>query len=231
MFNNNKYTKWYYQIIKNRKSNPLPKTIYQEKHHIIPKSLGGDNSIANIVSLSAREHFVCHRLLVKMTSGKDKIKMSYAIRMMGRVKNHYQHRHKITSKIYELILEETKLCLSENNTGVNNPFYGKKHSTETKLIMKSKRAEQIPPMLGKHRSLETKNKLRDATLMQFASDTAREHNRQKSLKFFENPIHRYNAGNGKRGKSWYYDPESGHSILAFQIDIPKNYIKGRKIKK
>lgn len=56
MFIDNKYTQCYYRIVDNRKANPL--TGYSEKHHIIPKSLGGNNKKENLVSLTAREHFV-----------------------------------------------------------------------------------------------------------------------------------------------------------------------------
>lgn len=38
---------------------------YYEKHHIIPKSLGGSNESNNLVLLTAREHYLCHWLLVK----------------------------------------------------------------------------------------------------------------------------------------------------------------------
>ena len=55
----------------------IPK--YVEKHHIIPKSLGGNNRKENLVNLSAREHFICHRLLVKMLNGDAKNKMIYAL--------------------------------------------------------------------------------------------------------------------------------------------------------
>ena len=51
---------------------------YTEIHHIIPKSLGGTEDSTNKIRLSAREHFIIHKLLVKMTTGKDKSKMSYA---------------------------------------------------------------------------------------------------------------------------------------------------------
>jgi hypothetical protein len=61
IFINNKYTNWYNSIINNVKNRNI--TGYTEKHHIIPSSLGGDNSKENIVSLTAREHFVCHLLL------------------------------------------------------------------------------------------------------------------------------------------------------------------------
>jgi len=36
---------------------------YKEKHHIIPKCMGGSNKKENLVELTAREHYVAHRLL------------------------------------------------------------------------------------------------------------------------------------------------------------------------
>ena len=63
MYLENKYTRWYYAIIiaaqsQNRKKN---NGVYYENHHILPKSLGGDNSKDNLVNLTAREHFICHQ--------------------------------------------------------------------------------------------------------------------------------------------------------------------------
>jgi hypothetical protein len=39
---------------------------YVEKHHIIPKCLGGTDRKDNLVYLSAREHYVAHQLLAKI---------------------------------------------------------------------------------------------------------------------------------------------------------------------
>jgi len=64
------YQRIYNELIINRQNNPLPKEIYTEKHHIIPKSLGGSNNKSNIVALSAREHFIAHWLLAKIYGGK-----------------------------------------------------------------------------------------------------------------------------------------------------------------
>lgn len=58
------YKRIYDQIIDNRKQNSYDG--YTENHHIIPRSLGGNDDVDNIVSLSAREHFICHYLLAKM---------------------------------------------------------------------------------------------------------------------------------------------------------------------
>lgn len=36
-----------------------------ERHHIIPKSIGGTNDTSNIAILTYREHFIAHWLLTK----------------------------------------------------------------------------------------------------------------------------------------------------------------------
>ena len=44
---------------------------YTEKHHIIPRSLGGSDDNRNIVILTAREHFVAHCLLARIYGGSQ----------------------------------------------------------------------------------------------------------------------------------------------------------------
>ena len=39
---------------------------YTERHHILPKCMGGSNEKHNLVDLTAEEHFLAHQLLVKM---------------------------------------------------------------------------------------------------------------------------------------------------------------------
>jgi hypothetical protein len=75
----NRYTRLYYSIISNAKQRALPRDTYKEEHHIIPESLGGSNDLDNLVSLTYREHRICHKLLVRMTTGADKGKMAYAL--------------------------------------------------------------------------------------------------------------------------------------------------------
>ena len=71
MFNETKYTKWYYRIIVAAKPRKKSKELYTEHHHIIPDSMGGPTTKQNMVHLTAREHFICHWLLTKMTSGAE----------------------------------------------------------------------------------------------------------------------------------------------------------------
>ncbi len=61
------YDKVYNSLIgKSRSGRDIPIDTYTERHHIIPKCMGGGNEAANIAILTAREHFIAHWLLYKI---------------------------------------------------------------------------------------------------------------------------------------------------------------------
>lgn len=70
MFITNKYTRIYYAIVSQAIEIGKPSE-YCELHHIVPKALGGSNDIANLVYLTAKQHFICHLLLPKMCSMEE----------------------------------------------------------------------------------------------------------------------------------------------------------------
>lgn len=111
MFLQNKYTNFYYAIIKNSKQRDLPQ--YYEKHHIIPKCLNGNDSIDNIANLTAREHFICHLLLTKMVENNSGIK--FALHMMTNVNGNQQRNYKINSRIYDYIKKLNSEACSQRN--------------------------------------------------------------------------------------------------------------------
>lgn len=43
---------------------------YLEKHHIVPRSLGGDDTPGNLIRLTPEDHFFAHLLLAKIHGGK-----------------------------------------------------------------------------------------------------------------------------------------------------------------
>jgi small subunit ribosomal protein S16 len=102
IFIQNKYTIWYNSIISNAQTRTLPKDTYIERHHIIPRSLGGNNEQSNLVKLTAREHFVCHLLLTKMTIGRMRYKMSKALTMIMSIRRVGDRtNYAITSRWYD----------------------------------------------------------------------------------------------------------------------------------
>ena len=95
---------------------------YTEKHHIIPKSLGGSNSKGNLVALTAREHFVCHLLLTKMTEGDARNKMLSAVfYLTGRGKAKERDNVIKNSRLYENLRKEHALCVSKQKKGCKQP--------------------------------------------------------------------------------------------------------------
>jgi hypothetical protein len=80
VFIENKYKKYYYNIINNSLNrNDEYDNQLHEKHHILPKSFGGSDGEDNIAILTFREHYICHLLLTKFTTGKYKAKMIFAL--------------------------------------------------------------------------------------------------------------------------------------------------------
>lgn len=63
------YHRIYREFIADRKSKPKPEG-YTERHHILPRSLGGGDDTDNLIDLTAEDHFFAHLLLAKMHGGR-----------------------------------------------------------------------------------------------------------------------------------------------------------------
>lgn len=85
-----------------------------ERHHIVPKSMGGTNAKSNIVFFTPREHYVAHHLLWKIHKNKQ---MFYAfwcmVTRMGRNDNSYR----VTSRVYEQAKLEHRIMSSSTHRG------------------------------------------------------------------------------------------------------------------
>lgn len=127
VFINNKYTTTYFAIINNAK-NRTNLVGYTENHHIIPKSLGGTNDKTNLVKLSAREHFICHKLLTKMVTGKSRYKILEAFSYFS---NNSNRKLTFTSRQASEIREANSIASSERNKG--NQFYKFRKPAATEL--------------------------------------------------------------------------------------------------
>lgn len=133
LFLDNKYTRWYFQIVTAAK-NRSASINYSERHHIIPKSLGGGNTRDNLVDLTAREHFVCHLLLRKTFSDKPAIqKMKYAAWQIMNCKNkHTGLRYAPSSRIYEVLKIDVASANSERLTGKTLPLEHRSKISKTR---------------------------------------------------------------------------------------------------
>lgn len=122
---------------------------YTEKHHIIPRTLGGSDDAANIVVFTAREHFIAHLLLAKIYGGP----MWHAAHMMSNMKRY-------TNRKYEKVREEHAKQVSIRQTG-------KVVSTETrkKISENKERSAKISQSLkGRPKSEEHKEAYKQARI-------------------------------------------------------------------
>lgn len=106
-FPDNKYTRWYIQLVESRANQA--KTQYQtEEHHIFPKSIFGDNN--KLVTLTHREHYIAHLLLWKMFAEgtKERQSMAIALNCMGGMTNTKNCRivHRVPSSIHSKARKE-----------------------------------------------------------------------------------------------------------------------------
>src|ERR1035437_2691465 len=82
---------------------------YYEQHHIVPKCLGGNNEKENKVLLTAREHYVCHKLLHYIYPNNNKLSFAYH----AMINMHKERRKlKLTSREYEEIRTAYSMAIS-----------------------------------------------------------------------------------------------------------------------
>jgi hypothetical protein len=176
------YTEIYNQIIERARSENRRKGVglYYEAHHIIPKCMGGGNGKENLVELTAREHFICHWLLIKMTEGEHRSKMLYALNGM-KAENRYQQRYAsaITARVYERYRIEHAKNHSETMKGRTPPNKGRKMSDEQKQLLRER--AKANHASGKMYSVESQQKRLEKLKDYKHSEATREKQRLSQL--------------------------------------------------
>ena len=209
---------------------------YSEKHHVVPKCIGGTDSASNIVSLTPEEHYIAHQLLCKIYPHEGKL--AFALKMMT-VSNQHQQRN---NKTYGWVKRQWRRALSNNMkgklVGEKNGMYNKRHTPEAIERMKvarsggtiteehkkavseastgktlSERHKRILSQIhtGKVVSEETRERLRNANL-----------GRKMSIEWCkQNAENKRGAGNGMF--------KNGHKVSGEKNGMyGKSAIKGRK---
>ena len=137
MFTHNKYHATYFKIIHRAQQRLLPTDIKVEVHHIIPRSLGGSDSPDNLVKLTLKEHWMCHRLLVKFLNDPISLRKMYNALFMMAVKDY----RTVNGRIYEYIKEN---CVPWNKglTGLYQPPLSEESKQKLRNLWKNKKRPQ-----------------------------------------------------------------------------------------
>ncbi len=163
------YQRIYNAIISKRKLSPLMKSssTYTEVHHIIPRCLGGSNSVSNLVRLTAREHFIVHMMLAKVYPDNNGLRLAAYLMC----KHTTYEDIKIRSRIYENFrIERTKMVVSvEVRQKMSNARLGKKLSEQHKRNISENNGLKGKVLTDHHRQ-----KISKSNTGKRHSDTAKE---------------------------------------------------------
>ena len=146
------YQKIYDRLIKNAQSREIEG--YFERHHIVPRCMGGSDDKQNIVKLTAREHFIAHLLLFKIHP--TNLKLVKAIMMM--CVGHVDERRKINNRLYERLRLSFSQAQSECQSGNRNSQFGSQwiYNPLTQIDKKIKNSGEIPQGWVKGRYVKPK---------------------------------------------------------------------------
>ena len=160
------YKKHYDKLIERAKFREI--NCYVERHHIIPKCMGGNNKKENIAMLTAEEHYVAHQLLYKMYPANPKLLL--AVKMMsvsgGTVIRNNKMFSWIRKKVSVLMQEIGRppsqkgvAKTAEHKRKIGNSQKGKLISEESKTKMRESHKGKKGTRNGAILSQETKDKL------------------------------------------------------------------------
>lgn len=130
---------------------------YKERHHIIPKCMGGSNDESNLIDLYGREHYEAHKLLAE--ENPNNYALTFAFWAMVNINRKKRY---CTAEEYE----KARKLFSERVSGERHHNYGKSLSDETRKKMSEAHSGEKNPMYGKagiwkgrHLPEETKKKM------------------------------------------------------------------------
>lgn len=150
---------------------------YVERHHVVPRCIGGTDEESNMVSLTPEEHYVAHQLLVKIYPHERGL--LWAVMIMTGGRDHQPRKNKLYGWLRRRVSAEMtgKPKSPETRAKLSAALKGRLYSAERCAnISAGKTGRKIGPCsdvrrarisaanTGKSPSLETRAKMRAAKL-------------------------------------------------------------------
>jgi len=231
--NQSKYTTWYYNIISRAITRATTKkeavilldTV--EKHHILPKSfkMGGNKDTDNLAFLTPREHFIVHKLLMKMFDDPlltRKMRYGFVCFTMNKTGNRIIRAidyAKAKAEMKELNKMKRLWCI-----GRVSPFKGKTHTTESKKMNAEKHSGKPSGKKGFVTTQEIKEKISLA-------NTGHPYYPQTEESRIASSSRSYTSGFNKihSGTMWINDGTNNKRIKPEQLENYPGFVAGRLV--
>ena len=179
----------HYDKLINRARNRVLKN-YSEKHHIVPRCMGGSNDSNNLVNLTPEEHYVAHQLLIKIFPNNSKL-INAAVMMI---------QNRPSNKLYGWLRKKFSESQSINQTGSGNSQFGTRwiHNIELKESKKIKITDTLPIGWTEGRKInfylnivncKNCNKQFERNVLEvYCSEICKRHDRSDAIKLIDNNL-------------------------------------------
>lgn len=144
------YKKHYDLLIERAKTRQL--TGYVERHHIVPRCIGGADDQSNLVELTPEEHYVAHQLLIKMYPDNDSL--VYAANKMTVSSKYTKRNNKQYGWLKRRYQNVCKKRVGKKNSSYGRSWYHDPNTLENGKFLK----EAVPAGWIKGRTPTTKNR-------------------------------------------------------------------------
>lgn len=160
---------------------------YTERHHVIPRCLGGSDSPDNLVNLTPEEHYVAHQLLVRMHPNNPKLIYAAVLMTANRPSN----------KLYGWLRRRLSEERSRSQSGTLNTQYGTRwiYNEDVKVSIRIDKDHPLPVgwQEGRRQIFDVicahcGNAFPKQNKQRFCSDTCRRHSLSPSTKLIDNNI-------------------------------------------
>lgn len=209
------YQKVYNALISKRKEFLLKKSkdLYTELHHIVPRCLGGADDKENLVRLTAREHFIAHRLLAKIHKYNSDLALAVLL-MVSNLKGVKivssrqieKLREEISSATKSRWTSELKIKASERMSGQRNFCFGKYGEEH--------------PAFGHKKSVEFKGMVSELFHEYWTNPSNRTLILERVRSFWDNPANRKLASERMKGsKNHNYGKNVSGRLTREQLDL------------
>lgn len=175
------YYKIYNDFMQDRQQQPRYKTYYEE-HHILPRAMGGNDDITNLVKLTAREHCLAHMILAKACKGSQYeattanmllyFKRDMTSRMYGYVREQWSKAARNRSPIEKKQILERRLQTNANKTQQEKDLIFK-HASKAQLKVWSSMTDEQRKQRAKNISEGTRKAM--AKIDPYAWKESRKH--------------------------------------------------------
>lgn len=149
------YDQFIKEILEKRGRFNCEENSYKERHHILPKSKGGNNSVENLIDLYGQEHFIAHKLLAKENPSDKQLTFAWWIMSHCSGKN-CKDRYQVSPEEYEEAKQKASKEISKMKKGFKFSEESKKKMSESH---KRLHAGEKHPLYGTHPSTESRKKM------------------------------------------------------------------------